>query len=42
VNAIPFEWMEVDMRSSDKDSLENLRTKFKAAVQEAVDEENKR
>lgn len=43
VNAIPFEcWMEVDMRSSDKDSLENLHTKFKAAVQEAVDEENKR
>jgi tripeptide aminopeptidase len=43
VNAIPFEcWMEVDMRSSDKDSLETLHTKFKAAVQEAVDEENKR
>jgi tripeptide aminopeptidase len=43
VNAIPFEcWMEVDMRSSDKNSLEALHTKFKAAVQEAVDEENKR
>jgi acetylornithine deacetylase/succinyl-diaminopimelate desuccinylase-like protein len=43
VNAIPFEcWMEVDMRSSDKDSLEALNTKYKAAVQEAVDEENKR
>jgi tripeptide aminopeptidase len=43
VNAIPFEcWMEVDMRSSDKNSLETLHTKFKAAVQEAVDEENKR
>lgn len=43
VNAIPFEcWMEVDMRSSDKDSLETLHTKFKAAIQEAVDEENKR
>jgi len=42
VNAIPFEcWMEVDMRSSDKNSLETLHTKFKAAVQEAVDE-NKR
>src|SRR5271166_5884362 len=43
VNAIPFEaWMEVDMRSSDKDSLETLNSKYKAAVQEAVDEENKR
>jgi acetylornithine deacetylase/succinyl-diaminopimelate desuccinylase-like protein len=42
VNAIPFEcWMEVDMRSSDKDSLEALHTKFKAAIAEAVDEENK-
>jgi acetylornithine deacetylase/succinyl-diaminopimelate desuccinylase-like protein len=43
VNAIPFEaWMEVDMRSSDKVALEALNTKFKAAVQEAVDEENRR
>src|SRR3984957_6025089 len=43
VNAIPFEcWMEVDMRSSDKDSLETLNAKYKAAVQEAIDEENKR
>lgn len=43
VNAIPFEaWMEVDMRSSDKASLEAVNTKFKNAVQEAVDEENKR
>lgn len=43
VNAIPFEcWMEVDMRSSDKDFLEAVNTKFKAAVQEAVAEENKR
>jgi acetylornithine deacetylase/succinyl-diaminopimelate desuccinylase-like protein len=43
VNAIPFEaWMEVDMRSSDKASLEALHAKFKAAVDEAVDEENKR
>lgn len=43
VNAIPFEaWMEVDMRSSDKDSLETLNARYKAAVQEAVDEENKR
>jgi tripeptide aminopeptidase len=43
VNAIPFEcWMEVDMRSSDKDSLETLNGKYKLAVQEAIDEENKR
>ena len=43
VNAIPFEcWMEVDMRSSDKASLDNLNSKFKAAVQEAVEEENRR
>jgi acetylornithine deacetylase/succinyl-diaminopimelate desuccinylase-like protein len=43
VNAIPFEaWMEVDMRSSDKTSLEAVHTKFKNAVQEAVEEENKR
>lgn len=43
VNAIPFEcWMEVDMRSSDKGALETLNTKFKAAVQEAVEEENHR
>src|ERR1700722_3090649 len=43
VNAIPFEcWMEVDMRSSDKTSLEAVNTKFKAAVQESIDEENKR
>jgi tripeptide aminopeptidase len=43
VNAIPFEaWMEVDMRSSDKASLEAVHTKFKNAVAEAVEEENKR
>jgi len=43
VNAIPFEaWMEVDMRSADKASLEALNAKYKAAVQEAIDEENKR
>jgi tripeptide aminopeptidase len=43
VNAIPFEcWMEVDMRSAGKDALEALNTKYKAAVQEAVDEENRR
>jgi len=43
VNAIPFEcWMEVDMRSVDKDALETLHAKYKAAIQEAVEEENKR
>src|SRR5580693_874720 len=43
VNAIPFEaWMEVDMRSSDKASLEAVHAKFKKAVEEAVEEENKR
>jgi acetylornithine deacetylase/succinyl-diaminopimelate desuccinylase-like protein len=43
VNAIPFEcWMEVDMRSAGKDALETLNTKYKAAVQEAVQEENRR
>jgi tripeptide aminopeptidase len=43
VNAIPFEgWMEVDMRSADKNSLDAVNTKFKAAVQEAVQEENRR
>jgi acetylornithine deacetylase/succinyl-diaminopimelate desuccinylase-like protein len=43
VNAIPFEcWMEVDMRSSDKDSLETVNGKYKKAVEEAIAEENKR
>ncbi len=43
VNAIPFEaWMEVDMRSADVRSLDTLNAKFKAAMNEAVEEENKR
>ena len=43
VNAIPFEaWMEVDMRSADEASLKALDAKFKAAVQSAVEEENRR
>ncbi len=43
VNAIPFEaWMEVDMRSADTTSLKALDDKFKAALQQAVDEENAR
>jgi len=43
VNAIPDEaWMEVDMRSADVKSLDAVNAKFKAALNEAVDEENKR
>ncbi|MBS1856871.1 MAG: M20/M25/M40 family metallo-hydrolase [Acidobacteria bacterium] len=43
VNAIPFEaWMEVDMRSSDPASLKELDTRFHAALNEAVAEENAR
>jgi acetylornithine deacetylase/succinyl-diaminopimelate desuccinylase-like protein len=43
VNAIPFEaWMEVDMRSADVKSLEALHAKFKAAMNDAVTEENAR
>jgi tripeptide aminopeptidase len=43
VNAIPFEsWMEVDMRSADKASLEAVHSKFQAAIKEAVEEENRR
>ena len=43
VNAIPFEcWMEVDMRSADKEQLDALNARYKRAVQEAVEEENKR
>jgi tripeptide aminopeptidase len=43
VNAIPFEsWMEVDMRSSDRNALETLNGRYKRAVQDAVEEENRR
>jgi tripeptide aminopeptidase len=43
VNAIPFEaWMEVDMRSADPAALQNLDTRFHAAIQQAVAEENAR
>jgi len=43
VNAIPFEsWMEVDMRSEEKDALQTLEAKFKAAIADAVADENKR
>jgi tripeptide aminopeptidase len=43
VNAIPFEaWMEVDLRSADVKSLEAVNSQFKAAVEQAVHEENER
>lgn len=43
VNAIPFDcWMEVDMRSSDPAALKAVDDKFKAALKDAVDEENAR
>lgn len=43
VNSIPFEgWMEVDLRSSDPTSLMALDAQFQRAVDEAVDEENRR
>ncbi|MFL6450387.1 MAG: M20/M25/M40 family metallo-hydrolase [Bryobacteraceae bacterium] len=43
VNAIPDEgWMEVDLRSADVKSLDALNAKLKAALNEAVEEENKR
>jgi acetylornithine deacetylase/succinyl-diaminopimelate desuccinylase-like protein len=43
VNAIPFEaWMEMDMRSADVESLKRLDEKFHAAVEAAMDEENRR
>jgi len=43
VNAIPFEaWFEFDERSADIKSLDALDAKFKAAVQQGLDEENAR
>jgi acetylornithine deacetylase/succinyl-diaminopimelate desuccinylase-like protein len=43
VNAIPFEaWMEVDLRSADPAVLKDLDTRFHAAIQQAVAEENAR
>lgn len=43
VNAIPFEaWFEYDERSPDIASLDQLDNKFKAAVQQGLDEENAR
>jgi acetylornithine deacetylase/succinyl-diaminopimelate desuccinylase-like protein len=43
INAIPFEaWMEVDLRSADRAALKDLDTRFNAAIQQAVVEENVR
>ena len=43
VNSIPFEaWFEIDMRSSSAAALAALDSKFQAAVDEAVAEENRR
>jgi acetylornithine deacetylase/succinyl-diaminopimelate desuccinylase-like protein len=43
VNAIAFEaWMEVDMRSADPASLQSVETRFLAAVEKAVADENAR
>jgi tripeptide aminopeptidase len=43
VNSIPFEgWMEVDMRSSDPNSLAAVDASFQKAVDAAVAEENQR
>jgi tripeptide aminopeptidase len=43
VNAIPFEaWMEVDLRSTGPAALKDLDTRFHAAIQQAVAEENAR
>jgi tripeptide aminopeptidase len=43
VNSIPFEaWMEVDMRSVDAKSLAEVDTKFKKAIDDALEAEKKR
>ena len=43
VNAIPFEaWFEFDERSGDIHALDAVDAKFKAAVQQGLDEENAR
>lgn len=42
VNSIPFEsWMEVDMRSESPERLKGISEILKAAVQKALEEENK-
>ena len=42
INSIAFEsWMEVDMRSGDQTKLDEIDKVFQAAVQQALDQENK-
>lgn len=42
INSIPFEsWMEVDMRSGSQDKLDDIDAVFKAAVEQAAQEENR-
>lgn len=42
INSIPFEsWMEVDMRSGDQGKLDDIDAVLKAAVEQALQEENK-
>lgn len=41
INAIPFEsWMEVDMRSGNQDKLNDIDAVLKAAIEQALQEEN--
>jgi len=41
VNSIPFEsWMEIDMRSGNQDKLDDIDAVMRAAVMEALEEEN--
>lgn len=41
INSIPFEsWMEVDMRSGSQDKLDDIDAVLKAAVEQALEEEN--
>jgi len=41
INSIPFEsWMEVDMRSGSQDKLDDIDAVLKAAVEQALQEEN--
>lgn len=43
INSIPFtSWMEVDMRSEDKDKLAELDAVFRTSIQEALETENQR
>ncbi len=43
VNSIAYEaWMEVDLRSADKDSLQGLEERFRKVISQALTEENER